>query len=686
MEKERAPLAAVDFSEFTPQSYAEWKEEATASLKGAPFDKKLLTKTYEGITLQPLYTADHVADSAATSGFPGAGDYLRGAWAAGYGGRPWLIAQKGDAATPREANDLLREGLSKGATAICFNPCCCPKLDNLQDIKAFFHDIDIAKYPFQAYCGTSAAPLLGLLKAYADEVGVDAAALSGVVGADPLGALAKKGQNCGAMAGYYDQMAAAMRWTGDNMPKIKTIFIQGAVYHEGGASAVQELAAMFAAAVAYLDALMERGLTVDEIAAQMCFSFALGANFFMEIAKLRAARLIWAQLIKAYGGGGEAAKLDARAATSNFTATVYDPYVNILRATTQAFSGVMGGVDALTVQPFDAALRESDEQSRRIARNIQVMMQHEFNLMSPVDPAGGSWYVETLTRQVAEAAWQQLQQLEQQGGLLAALQAGTVQEAIAATLNERFKKLATRADRAVGVNMYAIVGGRKPEAGGQKKDDCGGGQCSSADTSGCTGDPCLPLTEPLSSNLSSLASIFRQGATVAQVKEALNKGDSETVAAIVPRRWAEQFEALRVKTEGHHAASGKNIEVFLANMGPLAQHKARADFSAGFMEVGGFTVLRNDGFATVADAAAAAIGSQAQATVICSTDETYPEIVPELTRAIKAQAPDMLVILAGLPAPEFKDTYAAAGLDDCIHIKADCLSIIRKIQQAGGIE
>jgi methylmalonyl-CoA mutase len=677
MEKEKTPLPVVDFPEFAPPTYAEWKEEAIASLKGAPFDKKLLSKTYEGITLEPLYTPEHAAPFSAANGLPGADGYLRGTSAAGYSGQPWLIAQKGDAACPEEANALLSEGLSKGANAICFNPNCCPKISTLEDIKTLLEGIDISAYPFQVFCGTSAAPLLGLVKAYADGAGADTAALNGVIGADPLGKLAHKGANCGSMESYYDQMGICLKWAAKNMPLIKTIFIQGSVYHEGGASAVDELAAMFAAALAYLDALTERGFSVDEIAANMVFSFPLGANFFMEIAKLRAARLIWSQIIAAYGGSQQAAKLDARATTSRFTATVYDPYVNILRATTQAFSGVVGGVDALTVEPFDSALRFSDEQSRRIARNIQVMMQSEFNLTSPIDPAGGSWFVETLTGQLAQAAWGKLQHLEEQGGLLAALQAGSLQSAITATLSERFKKLASRADKAVGNNIYA-----NPQERSQLTEDkkpCRGGNLPPADTADAT--PAAGIERCLCT----VAEAFKKGATVAQVKAALNKGESETVAAIAPRRWTEQFEALRFKTEAHAAKTGKNITVFLANMGPIPQHKARADFSAGFMEVGGFTVLRNNGFADVTAAAEAAVASQAQATVICSTDITYPEIVPQLTRAIKAAAPHMWVILAGAPAPEFKDSYFEAGLDDCIHIKADCLSVLSKIQQAGGI-
>jgi methylmalonyl-CoA mutase len=673
MEKEKAPLPAVDFPEFVPQTYAEWKEEATASLKGAPFDKKLLSKTYEGITLEPLYTAEHAAAFSAKNGLPGADHYLRGTSAAGYSAKPWLIAQKGDSASPLEANDLLRRDLEKGVSAICFDPQCCPEISILEDMETLLKGIDIAKYPFQVFCGASAAPTLGLLAACAEKAGIAPAGLSGVVGADPLGSLARQGASRGSMEGYYDQMAACLRWAGQNMPLMKTIFIQGSVYNEGGANAVQELSAMLAAAVAYLDALAERGFSVNEIAAKMVFSFPLGADFFMEIAKLRAARLMWARIIEAYGGSEEAAKLDGRAVTSHFTATVYDPYVNVLRATTQAFSGVVGGVGGPTVEPFDAAVRLSDEQSGNNARNTQVMMQNEFNLNTPVDPAGGSWYVETLTAQLAEAAWKELQRIEEQGGLLASLKSGGLQTAIAATLNERFKKLSTRADRAVGINMYANTQETRLNTAGRDLPANDRGSKNAAPAANVDG------------SLGTVVEAFKNDAAVAQVEAALNKGEGEKVAAIAPHRWTEQFEVLRAKTEEHTAKTGKKLKVFLANMGPLSQHKARADFTAGFMEVGGFEVLKNDGFGSVEAAADAAGASRAQVAVICSTDDTYPEIVPPLARAIKAKAPNTLVILAGMPAPEFKDSYTEAGMDDCIHIKADCLSIIKKIQQAGGI-
>jgi len=635
MDKEKAPVTQfppVDFGEFAPTSYEEWKDASVAALKGAPFEKKLFTKTYEGITLEPVYTLAHSESFAQKKSFPGAEDFLRGADAAGYIEKPWCIAQSSDADSPAAANAILKQELAKGTTAISFAPTegLCPK--TAADIKTLLDGIDISKYPFNVYAGASASALLQLIKDYAGST-----AVSGVIGADPIGALALEGQLDAALDSYYDKLAADITWAKKNMPQVKTIFIQGAVYHNGGANAIQEVAACLTTAINYIDELQKRGLSVDDIAGQICFGFSLGANFFMEIAKLRAARVLWAQVVKAYGGSKESAKLDAFARTSYFTTTVYDPYVNILRATTQAFSGVVGGVNAMQVAPFDDVIRKSDEHSRRIARNIQVMMQNEFNLLSPVDPAGGSWYVETLTGQLAEAIWAKLQNIEAAGGIAAVLASGTLQDEIAAVLSDRFKKLATRSDRAVGNNMYANM-----------------------------------LEMPLTGE--------------AKPAKAAPAGKAAvTVKAIKPHRWTEQFEALRKRTEDYKAKTGKNIQVFLANMGPIPQHKARADFATGFMEVGSFEVLKNDGFASIEEAAKAAIASKATVTVICSTDATYPEIVPELAKAIKAGCPQMKVMLAGAPAPEYKDSYVEAGVDDFIHVKANCYQILSEIQIAGGI-
>lgn len=634
MDQEKSSFPPVSFDEFAKTSYEAWKAEATASLKGGDFDKKLLTKTYEGITLQPIYTQADVDALDGPATYPGARDFLRGAHAAGYLGGAWDIAQAAEAADPIQANALIREELERGAT--CVNVAlgeCGIAVNTVQDIKALLSGVDVSCVRLHIQCGASARKTLGLL----EEAGFDLAAASGCIGADPIGTLAKTGTLSKSIDALYDDMAQSVRFTAQKAPGLRTVMVDGNVYANGGACAAREVACCLSTASAYLTAMAERGVDIDTAAKSLRFCFSLGANFFMETAKLRAARVVFAQMAAAFGATGESLKLQSFARTSAFTKTIYDPYVNILRATTEAFSGVVGGVDAMQIAPLDEAYGESEELSRRVARNIQIMLQEEFNLLQPVDPAGGSWYVEALTDELAKAIWTQFQKIEAGGGILAALRSGTMQAEIAKALESRFNRLATRAERAVGTNMYANVLEKRLERN----------------------------PKPASAG---------SGAPAA-----------ETVTPIAARRWTERFEELRAGTERYEAKTGKTVDVFLANMGPIPQHKARADFACGFFEVAHFNMLRNDGFATVEEAAEAAEKSGAAVAVICSTDATYPELVPPLAALIKQKAPQMKVILAGAPAPEYKDSYVAAGVDDFIHVRANCYEILTNIQKARGI-
>lgn len=621
----------VTFEEFQPTSYEVWKEEAVTSLKGGDFQKKLFTKTYEGITLQPIYTKADMEYIQETSTFPGREDYLRGAAAAGYIADRWDVAQAVEGAAPTQANaDILHE-LEKGATAV--NLTIGRKgvvLECSDDVRALFAGVDLTKTPVYLDCGAAAQRTLSLLS-LAD---VDLKTLKGCVGGDPYGTLLADGRLPVTMEKLFDEMAETVKLGAG----VRTVLVDGLVYANGGATAVQEVGACMATASAYLSAMLERGIDPDTAAQSIQFRFALGANFFMEIAKLRAARMVYAQIAEAYGASEEARKLHVFARTSAFTKTAYDPYVNILRTTTEAFSGVVGGVDAMEVAPLDEPFGSSEELTRRIARNIQVMMQEEFHLTQPVDPAGGSWYVETLTAQLAESIWAYFQNIESKGGIESVILSGTLQDDVAATLAQRFKNLDTRADRAVGVNMYANVLEQKLDRPAPKAVPAPAG-------------PAVVTAKPIEAH-----------------------------------RWTERYEALRAKTEAWMEKTGKTLDVFLANMGPIPQHKARADFAAGFFEVAHFNMLRNDGFPTVDACADAAVKSGAPVVVICSTDATYPEIVPELARKIKTAKPDTTVLLAGAPAPEYKDAYLEAGVEDFIHVKANCYDILSKIQSTKGVE
>ena len=697
----------VPLDEFTPPTDEEWKAACEALLKGAPFEKKMFTKTYEGITFDPMYTRKHTEDILPKGVMPGMGDYLRGVDAAGYIGKPWGIAQACDETLPAENNELLRHENDKGATIyhIVLDTASRAGVDarqaekvgdtgtsvtTVEDMHVLLTGLDLAKFPLYVYAGANAVPLLALVAAARRAAGEDMKTVRGIVGADPIGALVTDGKLPASLDSYYDSLAAAARWATVNAPHLRTVFVRSDVYSSGGANDVQEVAAVLAAATAYLRALCERGLTIDAAASQIAFAFSMGANFFLQIAKLRAVRPLWAQIVKAFGGNAEAQKMRIHARPALFFKTVYDPYVNMLRNTTEIFSGVVGGIDSFESAPFDEPIRKGDEFSRRIARNVQIMLQEEFGLLQPIDPAGGSWAVETLTRQMKEKIWAAFQGIEKEGGIAAALRAGTVQEGIAKVLADRFKNADLRRDRIVGNNMYpnmteTLLETRAEDTAALKAQRTKDIEAYLSDIDTKHRDEALAAFKADGSVQNAVEAALA-GATIAELMAALTAGKgAETVAAIAPHRWSERFEALRRRTEDYKAAKDDNVKIFLANMGPIPQHKARADFTTGFLQVGAFEVLGNDGFKTVDEAAEAARASGADAVVICSTDATYPEIVPALAPKLHKVLPQARVFLAGAAPKDLLETYKEAGIDEYISVRANCYEILEGLQKQKGM-
>ena len=698
----------VSLDEFTPPTDEEWKEACEALLKGAPFEKVMFTKTYEGITFDPMYTKKHTEAILPKSVMPGMGDYLRGVDAAGYIGKPWGIAQACDETLPSENNELLRHENDKGSTIyhIVLDSATRAGIDARQashvgdlgtsvttvdDMHTLLEGLDLGKFPLYVYAGANALPILSLVAAARRAAGEDMQHVQGIIGADPIGALAAEGQLDAPLASYYDSLAAAASWSVKNAPHLRTIFVRSDVYSNGGANDVQEVASSLATAAAYLRALCERGLTIDEAASQIAFGFSMGANFFLQIAKLRAVRPIWAQIVKAFGGNAESQKMRIHARPALFFKTIYDPYVNMLRNTTEIFSGVVGGIDSFESAPFDEPIRKGDEFSRRIARNIQIMLQEEFGMLQPIDPAGGSWAVETLTRQMKEKIWKEFQSIEERGGVIDALRSGSIQDGIAAILAERFKKSEIRKDRIVGNNMYpnmteTLLDRREEDTAAMKQ---ARKETIDAYLSDIDAEHCKKALAAFKADgaLGHGIEAALAGATIAELMAAVTegKGSSETVAAIAPHRWSERFEALRQRTEDYKAAKNDNVKVFLANMGPIPQHKARADFTTGFLQVGAFEVLGNDGFKTVEEAAEAARASGADAVVICSTDATYPEIVPALAPKLHEVLPNARVFLAGAAPKDLLETYNNAGIDEYISVKANCYEVLERLQKKKGM-
>lgn len=472
---EKADFPEVKFDEFEKPTYEEWVEACNALLKGKPFDKIMFTKTYEGITFDPIYTwrtGPSATDKILpTDDYPGMGDFLRGATVNGYKCAPWGIAQACDETLPKENNELLKHEIDRGSTVynVRIDTATADGIDvmdaekpgdigvsitALEDMHTLLDGLDMEKIPFMMYAGTSSLRMLALVAATLKAKGKDVSKVKGVIGANPIAQLIKRGKLNQPLEELYDEMAEAIRWTRKNAPQLRTILVRSDIFSNGGANAVQEVAYTFAIAVEYIREMQKRGIDIHDIAQSLHFAFNTGATFYIEIAKLRAARQVWSNIMKAFGAEEKDRSCKIHARPAMFTKTIFDIGVNMLRETTQIFSAVVGGVDSYENDPYDATVRKGDEFSRRIARNVHIMLQEEFGMLRPIDPAGGSWGIETLTKEMAEKIWSEFQKIESLGGILKALKEEYPQQQILEILKQRFKALDLRKDSAVGTNMY----------------------------------------------------------------------------------------------------------------------------------------------------------------------------------------------------------------------------------------
>ncbi|HLP61138.1 MAG TPA: methylmalonyl-CoA mutase family protein [Candidatus Deferrimicrobium sp.] len=699
-------------SDFPPPTYEEWRAVAEGSLKGASFEKALITPTYEGINLQPIYTKKDTAHLPHLEEKPGAGYYSRGTRVEGFPEHSWEICQALKYGMPEEFNRALKHDLQKGQTAIYLVPDSATRLgldaskaeitnvgadgvslSTLAEMAAALQDIDLGKFPIHVDAGFDGLPMLAALAALLQRENKSLVQVKGSIDTDPLGFLAATGQLPVAWEDLYDRMAAVTGWAAVNMPAMKTIGISGISYHNAGASAVQELGFVLATAVEYIDRLLEKGLTIDQIAGSMRFTFAIGPFFFMETAKLRAARMVWAKIIESYGGGKESQKMTIHGVTSFYNQTQYDPYVNMLRTTTETFSAVIGGVDSLQTNPFDETLGLPNEFSRRAARNTQIVLKEESHLGQLIDPAGGSYYVEYLTVEVAQKAWALFQEIEKRGGMLKALQDGFPQNEIETVAEQRKKDLAKRKTVIVGTNSFADVKEKKLSSRMPDYEQIYKIRLEQLDkhNKALTAEDRQRLNDTLAcfsgakgdKIIQAAIDTMAAGGTLGE----LSKHNGKSPITIKPfhlHRAAGMFEELRDAVAAFEVKTGAKPKLFLATMGSMSQHKARADFSRGFFEVGGFDVIYPAGFETTQAAVDAALGSGAPVVVICSTDETYPELVPPITRGLKEKNPAVRVVLAGFPKDQV-EAHKQAGVDGFIYLGADVVAILSDLLKNIGV-
>jgi methylmalonyl-CoA mutase len=698
-------------AEFNTPSYADWQKLVEAELKGAPFDKKMFTATPEGITLRPIYRAEDTNALPHVNSFPGFAPFVRGTRATGYITEPWAVAQEISAASPQDFNALALGSIARGLNALNivvdratrngYDPDFAPasevgtaglSIASLADLERALNGVDLEKTFLFVRTGASALPFAALLAALCRKRKQAVSVLRGCIEMDPLGVLAHEGKLPQSLVTAYREMAALTRWTSINAPKLQTICVHSRAWHDAGGNAVEELAFTLATALEYFRELDKHGLEVNTVAPQMRLAVNVGSNFFMEIAKLRALRMLWSKLVSSLGGNEASQKAVLHVRTALWNKTKVDPYNNILRTSIEAFAGALGGADSMQVGAFDEVVRTPDDFSLRLARNTQLILQRECMLTEVIDPAGGSWYVESITGQLAQKAWTLFQEVEKLGGMTAALRAGFPQKKVAASAADKIKAVAYRRTNIVGVNQYANAA-EKPLAvepvdvqafAKRRAQEIASYRTSLGDEdNAAVMNQLARLVEVDEPELFAVAiAAAKHGATSGEITRSMRirDGAPEVITPVCLTRASAVFEGLRMAM----SRQPKPAKVFLCNMGPLKEHKGRADFSRGFFGAGGFEVASPAGFKTPADAVAAFAKSGAKVAVICSTDENYPALVPVLTPELKAAVPGAIVVLAGYPTEQI-EAHKKSGVDEFIHIRSDAAETLRTIQTKLGI-
>jgi len=615
MDQEKKPGL---FSEFPPISTREWEEKIQLDLRGADYEKRLVWKTNEGIVVNPYYRAEHLEDISHMGVLPGQPPYVRGMRT---DGNDWVIRQDFDETDPVAANRLATQSLEKGAGAVGLN---ASELTLPNDLVRLLEGIDPETTPIH-FTQAKDFPLLvsQLKELYAGKK------IRGSLNFDPLGYLVLYGKFFENRERNFAQARVLVEMSGQHLPGFSVIGVNGQYYHNAGASLVQEVAFTLSQANEYLAELTAAGLPATAVLGQLHFRFGVGSGYFLEIARLRAAKMLWATIAAQYQDCGEGdCSMRIQVETSDWNKTVYDPYVNMLRTTTEAMAAALSGVESITVKPFDSTFKKPDAFSYRMARNQQIILKEEAYFNKVADPAGGSYYIEKLTESIAQAAWALFLETEQQGGFIKSAENGFIRSSIAETCQQRDMDIALRKRVFVGTNKY-------PD----------------------TSERMLDKMEP-TARLTDLSDLKQY-------------------------RGAQSFEALRLAVENHAKKSLPIPRVFHFTYGDPVMRKARASFSANFFGVAGYQIINNIGFTDLEAGAKAALDSGAEIVVFCSSDEEYASMVPTASQ-IKEASPTTQVVVAGNPS-ELIDELTRAGVDHFIHIRTNVLRSLTMYNELLGI-
>ena len=607
------------FAEFPEVSTEAWEAAIAVDLKGADYERKLVWRTTEGFSLRPYYRAENLEGLETLGTQAGEFPYLRGV----SGDNSWLTHQTIAVKCPKAANEAALKMLNAGVDSLGF---CLSEELSAEQLDELLAGVVLSAVEL-TFCGKGAGKLVAPILAKAEKEGVAKDALHVNFCIDPIVKhLSQKGEWCEECEGgkCLTKIADLVKATAE-YKYVKVVNVSANVFSDSGSTIVEELGFGLSVAHEYLVRLMEAGLTVDQAAKKIRFTFAVTSNYFMEMAKFRAARLLWANIVKQYEPACECScKMFVHARTSAWNQTVYDPYVNMLRGTTEAMSAAIAGVHSLEVLPFDYAYTNPTEFSERIARNQSLLLKHESHFDQVVDPAGGSYYIENLTKTIADEAWKLFLELEEKGGYVEAFKAGYVVERVKASAAAKDKAIATRRQILLGANQYP--------------------------------------------NFNEVADAAVEAAAVTRVAAEGN--------VLVPYRGAMAFEAMRYGVD----KSGKELKAFMLTCGNLAMARARAQFSCNFFACAGIRVQDNNFFKSVEEGVEAALASEAQIVVICASDDDYAELAPKAQELLGGKA---ILVVAGAPA--CTEELQAKGINNFISVKSNVLETLRSYLAQMGI-
>lgn len=611
------------FSEFPPISTEQWLKKVNEDLKGVDFEKKLVWKTNEGFKVQPFYRSENIASLKNINTLPGEFPFLRGNTRED---NKWLVRQDMVVSDFAYSNAKALKLLNKGVDSLGFTIKGSDV--NKDNVLRLIEGIDPEQTELNFItCQSKALALAGILMTEFTDKKYNPIKVQGSIDFDPIKYILVKGFELP----NWKQTAVKIVDTCAQFPRFNPITVNAISLNDSGSYIYQELGYALAWGNEYINTLMEGGISADKALQAIRFNLGISSAYFMEIAKIRAARLLWAEISKQYSPVNiQNCQMIINAGTSFFNLSLYDSYVNLLRTQTEAMSAAIAGVHSISINPFDKVYSAPSEFSERLARNQQLLLKEECHFDKVVDPSGGSYYIETLTASLAQEAWKLFQSVESNGGMLSASYAGTVQDMVNESGKARRDAIATRRESLIGTNQYPNFNEQFTDIGPVDLSDIL-----------CEGTNCGGQFKSLSS-----------------------------------QRMASEFEAVRLTTE----RSGKRPKVFMLTIGNLSMRQARSQFSSNFFACAGYEVIDNLGFKSVEEGVDAAIKTHSDIVVLCSSDEEYAEYAVPAFKVLNGRA---IFVVAGNPA--CAESLKNEGVENFIHARQNVLSTLKEYNAKLGI-